>query len=595
MQTAPIALLSQTEHLSAARSEAIIKHAMAAIAIVGVMALAQPVWGQMLSGPGGAGGGGGGLTGGIFLTGNTYNSSSGAPAGNSLTISGTGGASVGMSGSVLLISGAAAGAATASLTALGNTTGLTSSETQNLAGWAMSGAGNLSIGFSNGTWILSDTTAASASAANLFALGNTTGATSSTTATLTQLTFSAAGGASLGYSTTAAGAGVVIVSAPTTVASATSGGQTAIGNTTGATTSETAPITAFNISGAGGDSVGFSNGTLIVSGATTAASATSGGLLAVGNTTGLTSSTTNVLTNLSVSGAGGISVGYSTTGAGAPQLVISAATAGGALISNLQGPVVPGLSAALIGAAAGSFTQELLLPIVVPASLVLNQARVLAQFGLMAGGGFGSSAGSKTGTGGLSETFSIAVYAETAPGAFATTGVLTSPISVSVSLSQTGSSWSETQSVTYPSGSGTASSTFSTAVGTANYVESQVLTKWINYNNQVRLDIGASAQSTLTPGNYMLGIYSSGSTAGSSLFTSGGGGIKIGAEIYAGLVATGGGNLTLTENVIGGTRNEPIWFIGTIASSNSSSFSVSQVSDFSASSYGGFYVTLGAS
>lgn len=593
MYTSPIALLSQTEQLSSQRSQAIIKHAMAAIALVGVLAVAQPVWGQVLSGPGGGGGtGGGGLTGGIFLTGNTINSSSGVPADASLTISGLGGASVGMSGSVLLISGGAAGAATASLTALGNTTGLTSSQTQALTSGAISGAGIASVGYSNGTLLVSVTSAASGSVINLFALGNTTGATSSTTATLSQLSFSAAGGASLGYSTTAAGAGVIIVSAPTTVASATSGAQIAIGNTTGATSSESTPVTAFNVSGAGGDSVGFSLGTMIVSGQP--ASATSMGKTAIGNTTGLTSSQSQALTSAVYSGAGGVSLGYSNN-----TMIISGATGGGggATISMVTGPVLPG--SGYTSLQPGS---EYMLPVVVPAALVLNQAHLLMQNAILgpAAGGLASSAASRTGSYGVTETVSMGLYSTTAASAFASFAMLTGLFAVNASLSESGTSWSATHSVTYPSGSVSASTTFSTTTASSSWAENNLQSLYASVGNQLRFDVAATAQSTINAGAYLAGAFWATATARLGAYSAAG--ITMSMNLMAGVAGiswAGAGlgalQMFLTDKPIGSTAVEAPWQIGSLATSLSASFSQSQISNFTASSYNGFFVSMGAS
>ena len=512
MYTSPIALLSQTEQLSSQRSQAIIKHAMAAIALVGALAVAQPVWGQVLSGPGGGGGtGGGGLTGGIFLTGNTINSSSGVPADASLTISGLGGASVGMSGSVLLISGGAAGAATASLTALGNTTGLTSSQTQALTSGAISGAGIASVGYSNGTLVVSATSAASGSVINLFALGNTTGATSSTTATLSQLSFSAAGGASLGYSTTAAGAGVIIVSAPTTVASATSGAQIAIGNTTGATSSESTPVTAFNVSGAGGDSVGFSLGTMIVSGQP--ASATSMGKTAIGNTTGLTSSQSQALTSAVYSGAGGVSLGYSNN-----TMIISGATGGGG------GGVLSRLVLQEWGQSSQTSSSIGNMTAVEPAPLQASQAfgnihfiiSTDSQAGFL-GGASSAVSGSAAATAILS--FVGVLYSESAANQFTSFISGVNPISINETLSESGTSWSESISISMSTDVGAAFTTSTSGTtGTTNYNSD-----WLAVSSIIRISgnlvVPMSVTSSVAPGFYLAGIGFSGmstTTAGTN-------------------------------------------------------------------------------
>jgi hypothetical protein len=181
------------------------------------------------------------------------------------TISATGGISAGFSAGSLIVSGATL-PANQSMTALGNTTASSSSTTRALTAFAISATGNVSAGWSGSTLVVSAAAGgASGTALSEFALGNTTAATSSSVLTLTQMSISATGGVSIGFSTTAAGAGVLIISGATGAASATSMGQTVLGATTAVTSSQTAPITAEAISGAGIVSVGFSAGTIVVS------------------------------------------------------------------------------------------------------------------------------------------------------------------------------------------------------------------------------------------------------------------------------------------------------------------------------------------
>lgn len=181
------------------------------------------------------------------------------------TISADGAMSAGFSLGSLVISGATL-PANQSMTALGNTTALTSSTTRQLTAFAVSAIGGVSAGWSGSTLVLSGAMGgASGTALDEFVLGNTTAATSSSVLTLTNVTMSGAGGVSIGFSTTAVGAGVIILSGATGAASATSMGLTAIGNTTGATSSQSAAITAETISGAGIVSVGFNAGTLVIS------------------------------------------------------------------------------------------------------------------------------------------------------------------------------------------------------------------------------------------------------------------------------------------------------------------------------------------
>lgn len=273
----------------------------------------------------------------LAIGGNT----AGANTGQMADLNLIGGQNITLSGSSnsITISGAATAASgtAENLVALGNTTGATSSSALTLTALSVSGAGGASVGLSTtaagkGVLIVSGaTTAASGTAENLVALGNTTGATSSSVLTLTAMSVSGAGVASVGLSTTAAGAGVLIVSVPAG-ASGTVENLVALGNTTAATSSSALTLSAISVSGAGNVSVGLSTtaagqGVLVISGSAAAGGgSTSESVVAVGNTTGATSSSSLSITNWSISGAGGASVGFSTTAAGAGVIVVSGAT-----------------------------------------------------------------------------------------------------------------------------------------------------------------------------------------------------------------------------------------------------------------------------
>ena len=141
-------------------------------------------------------------------------------------------------------------------------------------------------------------------------------------------TLSVSGGGT-GGTPTIVGGGIVSVSSRSNsfTISATGGGasgnfayQSAVGNTTGATSSQTRLLTLESYRFAGGVSGGFSAGSLVISGVTTAASGTLQNRFALGNTTSATSSFAGTLSILSVSGAGLASAGFDTNGV----LVISA-------------------------------------------------------------------------------------------------------------------------------------------------------------------------------------------------------------------------------------------------------------------------------
>ena len=133
----------------------------------------------------------------------------------------------------------------------------------------------------------------------------------------------------------------------------------ATGNTT-QSTSGTSPIGSLLVQGAGNVSAGFSNGSLVISGAT-AAGLTTGGIYVAGNTTGQSSSSTYVLTQFNVS-AVGMSEGWSSN-----SLILSAGAGGGGGvglgISNLgntagtSGTVTTG-NVVLVGSGAISLSQS---------------------------------------------------------------------------------------------------------------------------------------------------------------------------------------------------------------------------------------------
>lgn len=147
----------------------------------------------------------------------------------------------------------------------------------------------------------------------IVATGNTTAATSSGTLDMRSVSISALGGASVGFSNSD-----IIISAPATSALS----FVAIGNTTGSTSSTTFQ-NAYSISGAGGDSVGFSGNTIIISGGAGGGGGTLTITASSNNGGGTTSSGTIAVSNLVISAAGAL-----TAGLNANTLVLSAATAG---------------------------------------------------------------------------------------------------------------------------------------------------------------------------------------------------------------------------------------------------------------------------
>lgn len=138
-------------------------------------------------------------------------------------------------------------------------TGNTSGSNVVVGAPVLSGGANITLSGTGNTIVIS-AAAGGAGTLNSSAVGNTTGSTSSTSFGSLE-SISGAGGASVGFS-----GQTMIVSAPATSALS----FVAAGNTTGSTSSTTFQ-NAFTISGSGGDSVGFSGQTIIISGGAAAA------------------------------------------------------------------------------------------------------------------------------------------------------------------------------------------------------------------------------------------------------------------------------------------------------------------------------------
>lgn len=232
-----------------------------------------------------------------YAVSNTTQSTSGTIPGSVVSFQGNGGVSVGVSNGSVVVSGPALtslsvtgalsassngstislGVGTVTASAIGNTT-QTSSGTINLNGPVFSGAGGVSVGYSNGTIILSGATGgggggAESNAINLLG-ANTAGNTTASGTTIgwsgVNLTFSGTNGSQ------------VVVSAPATsslsatgaVSLSTNGSTISIGvgtvtanaasNTTQNSTG-TVNLNAMTFQGAGIASVGLSNGSVVIS------------------------------------------------------------------------------------------------------------------------------------------------------------------------------------------------------------------------------------------------------------------------------------------------------------------------------------------
>ena len=244
---------------------------------------------------------------GLYGVGNTSGTSSSTVDARSLSLAGSGNISVGWSAGQFFVSGSQS-AQTGGVYAQGNTTGQSSSSTFDARSLSVQASGNISAGWSGGSLVLSVAPGGGGNATlSEFALGNTT-VNSSTSADARSFSVAGAGIVSVGYSSNSG----LIVSATVAAQSNQTEGIYAVGNTTGQSSSSTFDARTVSFDGAGGVSVGMSGGSVVISGPQTVAQTVqTEGFYAVGNTTGQSSSTTLDARTHSIDGAGGVSVGYS--------------------------------------------------------------------------------------------------------------------------------------------------------------------------------------------------------------------------------------------------------------------------------------------
>lgn len=206
------------------------------------------------------------------------------------SISGTGQVSVAVGGSTISI-----GVPIQSVFVTGNSTQASSGTLSSVGSLLINAAGGLSAGFSNGSLVLSGGAGGGVATATLFATGNTTQG-STATAALSSLLFNGAGGNTVGFSN-----GSVQISGVTTA-----GLISAFKVSAGASSVN---ATAVTYSNSGGVSFGISTGASV--GTITAAVATTQALFFAGNTTGQSSSSTVADQSISYSLGGAISGGMS--------------------------------------------------------------------------------------------------------------------------------------------------------------------------------------------------------------------------------------------------------------------------------------------
>lgn len=215
----------------------------------------------------------------LYATGNTTVNSSGTMALSSLLMRGYGIVSLGTSNGSILVSSPDPTTLAPNWYAVGNTTGASSSTTLAADTISIQGTGGVSVGYSNGSLVISGNTGAGGGySAGVSTGGNTAGATGLTGS---NLVFVGSGPISLSQ-TTGANGGTISINAPATsslsatgiLSISTNGSTISIGagpvtmyaasNTTQAS-SNSVHLSALTFQGAGVASVGVSNGSVVIS------------------------------------------------------------------------------------------------------------------------------------------------------------------------------------------------------------------------------------------------------------------------------------------------------------------------------------------
>jgi hypothetical protein len=392
---------------------------------------------------------------------------------------------------------------------VGNTTGATSSSTVFVSGSTLSAAGGVSAGFSAGTLVFSNPSVNATE--NVTALGNTTASTSATSFVLGSSVISGAGDLSVGFQGSS-----LVLSAPAGATSTTARNAVGIGNTTGATSSTVLTLTNMSISGAAGVTVGFSTtaagaGVLIVSQAPIGGTTTGRNWSAIGNTTGATSSSVLTISQETYSFAGILSGGFSNG-----TVVVSGSIAGAPqYLSFFEPRPLLGSSSVVLSA-----PNMYLAPIDLPARLTFNRVRVIATLNVA----FLFGPGFTVATTGVSDTLTCsASYAQTLFGsAYSqvnstqmttfTSGSLSTGFLASASVSRSGSSmsWSSSLNVSLIADTGTSSTqvttsgTLSTTAATmaVTVPATSPITSFLSGNQVFVLPISSS----MSTGIYAMGV-----------------------------------------------------------------------------------------
>lgn len=243
----------------------------------------------------------------LFGGNTTGQSSSSALTLPALAVVAMGALSGGLSAGSIVLSAPPQSAQTLGAYAVSNTTGQSSSTTIDARSLSLAGLGAVSVGYSAGSAVISAPLQTNQTIGAFFS-GTTTGQSSSSTIDARSLSFSAVGGGiSAGMS---AGQIVLSVAAPVAQSNQTLG-FLAVGNTFSTSTSTTLDARTISLRGTLGASVGYSAGSIIIAAPTTAAQTNQTlSWSAAGNTFSGNNMTVDAR-SLLISGAGGASVGVS--------------------------------------------------------------------------------------------------------------------------------------------------------------------------------------------------------------------------------------------------------------------------------------------
>jgi len=270
----------------------------------------------------------------LFALGNTTQNSSTALNASALSFNALGGMTMGYSNGSIQASapgtssivgvGGISISTNGSTVSISNNINLSAGTTSNLGtAWVFSNSNGVSFGL-NGSTVTASVAGGGAGSVN-FSAGTTSG-------NLASAVFSNSNNVSFGLN------GSTITGTATFAQSNQTEGRYAIGNTTGQSSSSTFDARTMSFSGAGGVSVGYSGNALVISGGA-GGGATTGGFYALGNTT-QNSSTTLALSAMSFNGLGALTVGYSNSSIQVSAPATSSLSATGAVSISTNGSTI---------------------------------------------------------------------------------------------------------------------------------------------------------------------------------------------------------------------------------------------------------------